>query len=126
MIDLTELYAILRRAAAAREIIAYSDLSIRYRETTGEDHHHHGTWDVPLGELNGHTNRIGLPPISAIVTYRVDEEDLDSAFVPPGDNFWATPGVPERPRTADDREMIWLGLVNRVHHARWPEELPGL
>jgi hypothetical protein len=126
MIDLGVLYGILRLAARNREIIAYGDLSARYRVETGEEHHPHGTWDHPLGKLNGITHAAQLPAISAIVTYRIDEDDAESAFVPPGDNFWGTPGVPDRPRTADEREIVWVGLVNRVHGAAWPEALPGL
>src|SRR4051812_12433559 len=107
MIDLAELYAILREVATRRRIVSYSDLSALYRDRTGEDHHPHGTWDVPLGQLNGHTFAGRLPAISAVVTYKVDEDDPDSQFIPPGDNFWGTPGVPPRPATAGDREMTW-------------------
>lgn len=126
MIDQGQLYAILRRAARYGEIIAYPDLNARYHEATGEDHHPRGTWDIPLDELNGHTNLAGLPPISALVTYRIDEDNPDSAFVPPGDGFWETPGVPPKPDSADERERVWMEIVNRVHQARWPEELPEL
>src|SRR4051794_7987378 len=108
MIDLGVLYLILSNAARRGEIISYTELSVRYHRETAEDHHPHGTWDVPLGQLNGHTHSAGLPAISAVVTYKVNEDDPDSQFVPPGDNFWGTPGVPPRPATAGDREMTWL------------------
>ena len=73
-----------------------------------------------------HAHAVGLPAISAIVTYRIDEDDPDSQFGPPGDNFWGTPGVPARPGTAQQREFFWMGLVNSAHQANWPEHLPGL
>jgi len=127
MIDLNELYSILRLAAMRGEIISYSDLSALYRERTGEEHSPHGTWDSPLWQLNAATKSSGLPPISAIVTYRIDPDDPDSQFVPPGNEFWGSPGVPNRPPTAELRELEWMRLVGRVHQEKnWTEFLPGL
>lgn len=126
MIELADLYAILRQAAQHGEIISYSDLSDRYFERTGQQHHWHGTWDAPLGQLNGITQDAGLPPISAIVTYRIDEDDPASQYRPPGDSFWGSPGVPPRPGNSQEREETWMAIVGRVHQATWPENLPGL
>jgi hypothetical protein len=83
MIDLVELYAIQRLVALHHEVISCRELSARYRQRTGEQHHGHGTWDAPLGQRNGHTPANGLPAISAVLTYRIDEDDPDSPFGPP-------------------------------------------
>lgn len=126
MINLVELYAILRLVALHHDIISYRELSVRYLQRTEEQHHWHGTWDAPLGQLNGHTQANGLPAISAVVTYQIDEDDPDSQFGPPGNEFWGSPGVPARPATAQQRELVWMGIVGQVHQANWPEHLRGL
>lgn len=126
MIDLGVLYLVLREVALVRRIISYKQLSVLYFRETGEQHNPHGTWDAPLGDLNAVTHRAGLPAISSIVTYQIDEDDPDSQYGPPGNEYWGTPGVPPRPRNAGDREIVWLGLVNAVHNAVWPNALPGL
>jgi hypothetical protein len=123
MIDLAVLYALLRRVAGSKGIVSYEDLSRLFYEATGEWHDPHGTWDGPLAGVNGHARAAGLPPISALVT---DQPDAASGFGPPGGGFWGSPGVPPRPRKADDRLLVWMGFVNLAHRAAWPETLPGL
>jgi hypothetical protein len=123
MIDLAVLYAILRGVAGRRGIVSYEDLSQLYQEATGDWHEPQSTWDPPLATVNGRTRAAGLPPLSALVTYRPDP---DAGFGPPGAGFWDSPGVPPRPRRPDDRLMVWMGFVNLAHQAAWPETLPGL
>jgi hypothetical protein len=123
MIDLAVLYGILRGVAKRQQIISYEDLSRLYQEATGDWHEPHGTWDSPLAEVNGHTKAASLPPISALVTYKPQE---GSNLEPPGSGFWGSPGVPPRPGRADNRLLVWMGFVNLVHRAEWPERLPGL
>jgi hypothetical protein len=125
-ISLWHLYAILRQAAIYREIISYTDLSVRYRDRMEVWHEPHGTWDQPLHHLNRLTHAARGLPISAIVTYRVDRDDPNSRLGPPGEGFWTTFGAPPRPATAAQREVVWMGVVNEVHRPGWPELLPGL
>ena len=60
------------------------------------------------------------------MTYQIDENDPDSQFGPPGNEFWGSPGVPPRPASVQERELVWMGIVSQVHQANWPEHLPGL
>ena len=76
-----------------------------------------------LAELNGRVKAAGLPPLSALVTYKPQEGDN---FGPPGGGFWGSPGVPPRPARADNRLLVWMGFVNLAHRAAWPASLPGL
>jgi hypothetical protein len=67
-------------------MVMNSDLSTRYLEETGEEHHPHGTWDNPLRELNGLTHAARLPAISAIVnridiSIRLPAMDLPTPFL---------------------------------------------
>jgi hypothetical protein len=123
MIDLTVLYGVLRGVATGKGIISHEDLSRLYHEATGNWHEPQGTWDVALAELNGHARAAGLPPISAVVAGRPRREDN---FEPPASGFWGSPGVPPLPRKAADRLLVWMGFVNLVHRAAWPETLAGL
>jgi uncharacterized protein (DUF433 family) len=121
-IDVNELYVILREVARRGGIVSYEDLSRLYHKSTGEWHEPHGTWDVPLGRLNRQTNADGLPPISAVVTYKRQSEDED--WSPPGAGFWqSSPAVPPRPPTAEERLRVWYEFLRRVHAVPWPETL---
>jgi hypothetical protein len=123
MIDLALVYTLLRGVAATRGILSYEDLSRLYHEAGGEWYEPDGTWDVPLSKMNGYTRAAGLPPLSALVTYKPQQE---GNFEPPGGSFWDSPGVPPKPRRTDDCLMIWMGFLNLAYQAGWPETLPGL
>jgi hypothetical protein len=123
MIELAKLYRVLRGVAAGKDLISREDLSRLYHEATGDWHEPQGeTWDGPLAELNGHARAAGLPPLSAVVT---DRPRREHNFEPPASGFWGSPGVPPMPRKAADRLLVWMGFVNLVHQAPWPETLPG-
>jgi hypothetical protein len=123
MIDLAVLYGVLRKVAMSKGVISYEDLSRLYHEATGNWHEPHGTWDVPLAEINGHARAANLPPLSGLVASKSPQE---GNFGPPTAGFWESPGVPAMPRKAADRLLVWMGFVNLVHRATWPETLAGL
>jgi hypothetical protein len=117
VIDLDELYVILRDVARRKSRITYSELSVLYEQQTGEWHEFHGTWDAPLGQLNNILYEAGLEPLSAVVVLKNGGE--------PGSGFWgSSPGVPAEPRKAEDRLLKWAMILKRVHAEDWPDELP--
>jgi len=123
MIGVKALYGVLRDVAASKGVVSYEDLARLYHEAVGDWHEPQAAlWQVPLVEINGLARAAGLPPLSALVT---DKPRRDEGFGPPASGFWGSPGVPARPSKADDRLMIWMGFVNLVHLAAWPEALAG-
>ncbi|MDY7225780.1 hypothetical protein [Hyalangium rubrum] len=120
-VNLDYLYEILRDIASKQDIWSYSDLSAEYNKRFRVYHPPHGSWDVPLLQINTRTHAARLPALSAVITY---EPSAASNYGPPGKGFWGTPGVPPRPARADDREDEWLKILNQVHAATWPPQLP--
>lgn len=119
--DLDALYRILVRTARNRTTMSYEDLANAYEEETGVWLHYHGTWDEPLGELNRRLYANRLPPLSAVVTYK---QDTGEELIP-GDGFWGcSPNIPERPRSSDERMLIWSRILNEIYETNWPAELP--
>ena len=69
-----------------------------------------GSWAA----VNGQARAAGLPLISALVTYKPQQE---GNFGPPGGDFRGSPGIPPRPARPDDRLLVWMGFVNLAHQA---------
>ena len=120
-VNLDELYLILRDVASKKKIWSYTELSEEYRQRFHVWHEPHGSWDVPLGEINTRTHSVGLPALSAVITYKPEQ---GSSHGPPGKGFWGTPGVPPRPARKDDQYDEWIKILNTVHAAKWPAGLP--
>ncbi|MDP1915397.1 MAG: hypothetical protein Q8L14_04065 [Myxococcales bacterium] len=116
--NLDDLYQILRAWAAQRTCKTYSDLSIAYQSRTGDRFEPHGSWDVPLGELNRRLHSaLGAPAISALVVKKDTKE--------PGGGFWGcATNVPPRPTSADARLAAWAKVLNDVHAYPWPPTYP--
>jgi len=90
----------------------YSDLSDAYMEKTGEWHEPHGSWDVPLGQLNNDLADNSAPAISALVVLKGKNE--------PGGNFWGcAPNVPERPKNEMDRLAKWKEILDDIFAHNW-------
>lgn len=122
-INISMLYEILREVVRQGNIdenkglITYGDVSKEYEILTGVNHSPHGTWDVPLGQINNICNNHGLPPISAVVV-------LSDTHVP-GNGFWGcAPNVPNKPLDENEALSTWLDIWKReVLSADWPETL---
>jgi len=116
-IDLDALYAVLVPVARRQSQLTYAELSQAYYDRTQDWHEPHGTWDIPLGQLNQMLHAVRWPPLSAVVVLQDTRE--------PGGGFWeSSPNIPARP--ADDLARIALygQILRRVHEARWPDTMP--
>lgn len=115
------IYAVLAAVARDATLLTYGDLSNRYRDETGDWHEPHGSWDVPLGQLNQMLDASGWPPLSAVVVLRAG----GGGFGEPGGGFWeSSPNIPARPADADTRTAQWGQLLNEVYEADWPTAMP--
>ena len=105
-IDIT--YEILKEWAIQRKPKSYSDLSESYKP--------HGSWDMPLGQLNNILAKTGAPAITALVILKGANE--------PGGNFWGcAPNVPERPKDAMVRILEWNKILNKIFVYQWPDSI---
>src|SRR4029077_16961063 len=106
--DLDALYAVLRQwAVAGRPPQTYAELSRAYHAQTGHWFEPHGSWDLPLGELNNRLAAIGAPALSALVILKDTKE--------PGRGFWnCAPNVPQRPQNDIVRVSEWGRIVKAV------------
>ena len=117
MIDLDEVFDLLKHVARDRTLVTYTQLSERYRDRKGVWHEPHGTWDRPLGEINLRLQKRHLPPLSAVVVLGGEME--------PGGGFWGFAGVPPRPRDSLQRRQVHSEILNQVYASRkWPSRLP--
>jgi hypothetical protein len=116
-VNLDDLYAVLADVARNRSLITYGQLSQRYYDATTHWLEPHGSWDVPLGQLNRTLHVIQWPPLSAVVVLHESGE--------PGGGFWeSSPNIPPRPSDALDRTALWARILNEVYAAHWPATLP--
>jgi len=112
MIDNWIVMEILVEWAKTKTPKTYSDLSDAYMKKTGEWYEPHGSWDVPLGQLNNSLAANGAPAISALVVLKRQNE--------PGGNFWGcAPNVPERPKNEMDRLVKWKEILDDVFAYDW-------
>ena len=117
--DLKTLYAILREWAAKKTPRTYGELSDAYQMQTGLWFPAHGTWDGPLGSLNGLLAAAGAPALSALVILKDRNE--------PGGGFWGcASNVPPRPVDEFARLAEWTRILREVNAFSWPIEIPGL
>lgn len=115
--DIDHVYAVLRQWAAAGKPQPYTQLSHDYHARTANWFEPHGSWDVPLGELNSHLAAVGAPALSALVILQGKNE--------PGAGFWGcAPNVPHRPRNDIQRLTEWSRIVQVVIGFNWPPVLP--
>lgn len=117
--DVDQLYSILRSWAQVgrHQIRSYLELSLAYRDRTGEWFDPDDSWDALLGQLN---RRICVtmqgPALSALV--------VRNALREPGDGFWGSASnVPERPPVELERFEAWARIVKDVLEYEWPETL---
>ena len=115
-----ELYVVLRGWAVAKpgKVRTYTQLSQDYQALTNEWHEPHGSWDVPLGDINRRVwDELEAPALSALVVLK--ESGL------PGGDFWGcAPNAPPRPKKADDVLIAWAAIVKEVHAYAWPKTYP--
>lgn len=115
--DIDHVYAVLRQWAAAKKPQTYGDLSREYHARTGEWFEPHGSWDVPLGDLNKRLASAGMPALSALVILQDANE--------PGGGFWGcASNVPHRPKNDIQRITEWDRIVKKVIAQTWPPVLP--
>ena len=121
--NLADIYDVLRAWAVARpgQVGTYTDLSHEYLLATGHRFEPHGSWDVPLGQLNQRLHAvIGAPALSALVTLGSNGSPTE-----PGGGFWGSaPNVPLRPSNPLVRLSEWSRIVKEVHNYKWPAALP--
>jgi|APSaa5957512535_1039671.scaffolds.fasta_scaffold28959_1 hypothetical protein len=112
VIDNEIVMAILIGWSKTRTPKTYSDLSNEYMGKTGEWYEPHGSWDVPLGQLNNSLAEQGAPAISALVLLKGKNE--------PGGNFWGcAPNVPDRPGGEMLRLAKWNEILEAVFSYEW-------
>jgi len=115
--EIDDVYAVLRQWAMDKKPQTYGDLSRDYQARTGHWFEPHGSWDVPLGDLNNRLASSGLPALSALVILQVENE--------PGGRFWGcAPNVPHRPKNDLQRITEWDRIVKAVIAQNWPHVLP--
>jgi hypothetical protein len=115
--DIDALYQVLREWAVSGNPKFYTDLSREYNKRTGDWFEPHGSWDIPLGELNKRLASIGAPALSALVILKEKKE--------PGGSFWGcASNVPPRPRNDIMRIAEWTRIVNAIYAYPWPLALP--
>lgn len=115
--DIDHVYAVLRQWGSAGKPQSHSQLSHDYHSRTGIWFEPHGSWDVPLGELNKHLASVGAPALSALVILQEANE--------PGSGFWGcAPNVPHRPRNDIQRLTEWNRIVQEIFTYKWPAVLP--
>lgn len=116
--DIAIVYSILRSWALKGEPRTYSDLSREYEVKTGEWHEPHGSWDIPLGELNTRLASAGAPALSALVILKTANE--------PGAGFWGcASNAPARPTSELARLEVWQDVVHQIREYQWPASLPS-
>jgi hypothetical protein len=111
IINLDVVYRILRRAAKAKEILAYFELSDEYQAATQVYIHYRG-WGPSLGDVSRRCTNAGFPPVSTIVV--VNKTGL------PGYNYWGH--VAGAPRTYNRK--AWERIRDSVWRTSWPVKLP--
>ncbi len=111
------LFEILVATARNKAVITYKELSDAYHKSTGFWHEPHGTWDIPLGELNNSLHAMGLPPLSAVVVL-AETQEL-------GGLFWgSSQNTPSRPSNQLARTLEYAKILGMVHATQWPDSLP--
>jgi hypothetical protein len=117
-IDLDNVYAVLVDVAHNHDQLTYGELSRKYYERTGDWHEPHGSWDLPLGELNRLLHSVRWPPISAVVVLNDDNRE-------PGGKFWeSSPNIPRRPTDEIARITLYGQILGQVHNVPWPSSIP--
>jgi hypothetical protein len=117
-IVLADVYAILINVARNHDQLTYGDLSRKYYERTGDWHEPHGSWDLPLGELNRLLHTVSWPPLSAVVVLNDDNRE-------PGGQFWeSSPNIPRRPTDEIARISIYGQILGQVHNVPWSANIP--
>ncbi len=115
--NIDNLYKVLRKWAVAGKPQTYAQLSHDYHEQTDNWFEPHGSWDIPLGELNIRLASAGAPALSALVMLKTSNE--------PGEGFWGcASNVPSRPKNDIDRLAEWSRIVKSVITFNWPLVLP--
>lgn len=115
--NLDDLYSVLRTWALAKTRRTYTELSQDYHRQTGDWLEPHGSWDIPLGDLNRRLHAAGAPALSALVVLKATGQ--------PGGAFWGcAPNVPPKPKTDIERLAAWSQIVSSVHAYAWPGSLP--
>ena len=116
-IDQNILYEILAQIALLTDVTTYKNLSKLYMRETGEWYEPHGSWEVPLGELNNSLYQLGWPPLSTVVVLNGTCE--------PGVGYWGScPNIPTRPRNDLDRITEYTKILKLVQKAPWPPLYP--
>jgi hypothetical protein len=120
-VNFDALYTILASVARDHGLLTYTELSQCYHTATGDWHEPHGSWDVPLGQLNLMLHGFSWPPLSAVVVLQAD----GGGHGEPGGGFWqSSPNIPARPANALARTTTWGQLLNDVYAAAWPGAIP--
>jgi len=112
--DIDHVYAVLCQWARVGKPQTYTQLSHDYHARTGNWFEPHGSWDVPLGELNNLLASFGAPALSALVILQEANE--------PGAGFWGcASNVPQRPRNDIQRLTEWHAIIQAVIGFNWPQ-----
>ena len=116
-VNLADMYVILAAAARNGGQLTYTQLSQKYFDRTGDWHEPHGSWDLPLGELNRDLHVLRWPPLSAVVVLKETQE--------PGGLFWeSSSNIPSRPSNDIAQIAAYSQILGQVHAAHWTDELP--
>lgn len=115
------IYAILAEVARNQGQLTYTDLSRRYYGATGDWLEPHGSWDVPLGQLNQMLHDVKWPALSAVVVLQAQGGGCGEV----GGGFWeSSPNVPARPANNWNRIELYVEILAEVHATPWPATIP--